>query len=854
MAPKNKNKSNNNNNGNYQQQQMQSSTIPETTTTSTTSNSTSEKDLKFMEQENYYARKLIPAEFYMIASASDNQNAQEAYNMQYSNEMLLPNAAGSVGGACTSALLTALHRKNRGGGSGSIKEDKEKITWVQMLQKMRKTMNKMNHFHQTPQLSSSRMIDVNKPMQIVPSNFTIYNEKRALLIGINYVNAPSDKRLRACHNDVYNMKRYLNEKEGFKDRDMLLLLDDEDHGLPTKTNILNGFKMLVEQSQPGDVVFVQFSGHGGQVLDVDGDEDDGYDETIYPCDYDRAGCILDDDIYRKLVKPMSNGVHCTVLMDCCHSGSVLDLPYECNATHLKMKIQKDFDSNLYFKDITDRINRNDRTLTELILDPGNKPLDADSDSDATSTDGDDSTVTSSDNDDEKRLQKKKPSTSNNEFPLSTDEKGFLKLNKAIRQNYRIEKVIIRNHFFDSYTKKQQTKLLKSVGCLDFCEIVEIYDCNKLKFDQVKFMALETKSIRQIRIGNIAFDNTGSELKEFIEFLRVDTTILKYNFDDCRFVSTKEKRPDELPKFRKPRSTYEDSEEDRTEGSYYDNISGETADRSDMLSKSSRPISTRFLNSKKIKNKNIRYNDSSNSNNNDAMMSSYSERPQMRRSSSSSSSSGRIFDSNDETIDNNNSNKSGSGNSREKKSSLKKLFQRSNSVFNLSSKKERSSILSRLKRNKKQQQDDSTNSDVVDCSESSWLENSKNTNNNNSSKNIKSKNKSNNDKRGRSAKAVDNYNSETQESSNSGSISSSENPLSSSSLTERNTKKDSKQRELLSVQSERTSSSSSRYSKNNKLRKSSSSSSKNKDTNSIRSVSERPTLRKSKLKSSMSQRF
>lgn len=44
--------------------------------------------------------------------------------------------------------------------------------------------------------------------------------------------------------------------------------------------------------------FFHFSGHGGRVKDVDGDEDDGYDETIYPVDHDRyqgdSGQIVDD--------------------------------------------------------------------------------------------------------------------------------------------------------------------------------------------------------------------------------------------------------------------------------------------------------------------------------------------------------------------------------------------------------------------------------------------------------------------------------------------------------------------------------------------------------------------------------
>ena len=64
-----------------------------------------------------------------------------------------------------------------------------------------------------------------------------------------------------------------------------------------------------------------------RVVDQDGDEDDGYDETLIPVDFQRAGQIRDDNLLKHLVKPMSAGVTMTCLMDCCHSGTVLDLPY-----------------------------------------------------------------------------------------------------------------------------------------------------------------------------------------------------------------------------------------------------------------------------------------------------------------------------------------------------------------------------------------------------------------------------------------------------------------------------------------------------------------------------------------------
>lgn len=69
------------------------------------------------------------------------------------------------------------------------------------------------------------------------------------------------------------------------------------------------------------------AGHGGQTEDEDGDEEDGYDEVIYPVDYKAAGHITDDEVHHLVVRPLQAGVRLTAIFDSCHSGSMLDLPY-----------------------------------------------------------------------------------------------------------------------------------------------------------------------------------------------------------------------------------------------------------------------------------------------------------------------------------------------------------------------------------------------------------------------------------------------------------------------------------------------------------------------------------------------
>jgi len=107
---------------------------------------------------------------------------------------------------------------------------------------------------------------------------------------------------------------------------MTILLDDEEYKYPTFMNIVEAFKAISEESKPGDAVFVLFSGHGGRVLDAPHDAE-SYDEVILPCDFKQSGLIRDTLIFKTLIAPMRYGVTVTILVDCCDTGMVVDMPY-----------------------------------------------------------------------------------------------------------------------------------------------------------------------------------------------------------------------------------------------------------------------------------------------------------------------------------------------------------------------------------------------------------------------------------------------------------------------------------------------------------------------------------------------
>ncbi|KAH6654472.1 Metacaspase-1 [Truncatella angustata] len=151
--------------------------------------------------------------------------------------------------------------------------------------------------------------------------------RKALLIGINYIGQKNE--LRGCINDVKNLSAFLIERYNYKYEDMVILTDDQSDAVrhPTKANIIRAMGWLVQGAQPGDSLFLHYSGHGGQTEDLDGDEDDGFDEVIYPVDFQTAGHIVDDNIHDMCVKPLLPGVRLTAIFDSCHSGTAMDLPY-----------------------------------------------------------------------------------------------------------------------------------------------------------------------------------------------------------------------------------------------------------------------------------------------------------------------------------------------------------------------------------------------------------------------------------------------------------------------------------------------------------------------------------------------
>ena len=154
--------------------------------------------------------------------------------------------------------------------------------------------------------------------------------RRALLIGISEYTThtqPSDDVWANIHgaNDVELLSQTLN-KQDFKIKKLT-------NKAATAQQIRKEFARFISSCRPGDIVYLHFSCHGQPVEDLNGDEEDGWDEAIIPVDaqkvyhkgkYTGENHIIDDELneyLRSIRTKVGNKGFVYVVIDACHAGS-----------------------------------------------------------------------------------------------------------------------------------------------------------------------------------------------------------------------------------------------------------------------------------------------------------------------------------------------------------------------------------------------------------------------------------------------------------------------------------------------------------------------------------------------------
>jgi hypothetical protein len=154
--------------------------------------------------------------------------------------------------------------------------------------------------------------------------------KKACLIGINYTNTSNE--LYGCVNDVMNLKTMLETKYKYNPENIRTIINEQ----ATRNTILREFALLLKNATSGDILFFSYSGHGTYTIDRSGEEIDGKDELLVSVD---NYAIFDDELKQIIDIYLKPNVKLFTLFDNCHSGTILDLPYQYFKTTTQSPIE-----------------------------------------------------------------------------------------------------------------------------------------------------------------------------------------------------------------------------------------------------------------------------------------------------------------------------------------------------------------------------------------------------------------------------------------------------------------------------------------------------------------------------------
>ncbi len=148
-------------------------------------------------------------------------------------------------------------------------------------------------------------------------------EYYALLLGVGDYNGDGDTddedELPCPEKDANDMKEALEAGANWQSNNIKKLTDQN----ANKDNILNRINWLLNIEDENDISVIYFAGHGTQISDEDGDEDDEYDEALVLFD----AIWVDDDL--KDILDLFDG-KVVVILDCCHSGGMMPCSYDEN--------------------------------------------------------------------------------------------------------------------------------------------------------------------------------------------------------------------------------------------------------------------------------------------------------------------------------------------------------------------------------------------------------------------------------------------------------------------------------------------------------------------------------------------
>lgn len=177
----------------------------------------------------------------------------------------------------------------------------------------------------------------------------------SLHIGLNYVDPNHyggwDGKLTSCENDAYDMQAIV-ESLNYSTKTLI-------REQATRKNVINAITEYSKQLEKGDILYISYSAHGGQIVDQNSEEEDALDETW--CLFD--GQLIDDELYY-LWSLFKSGVRIFVTSDSCNSGTILKEFYASHDTNTQ---QITYSSKNTPVEIASRTYYNNKAFYDKIL-------------------------------------------------------------------------------------------------------------------------------------------------------------------------------------------------------------------------------------------------------------------------------------------------------------------------------------------------------------------------------------------------------------------------------------------------------------------------------------------------------
>jgi hypothetical protein len=145
------------------------------------------------------------------------------------------------------------------------------------------------------------------------------NKSHSLFCGINYIGSPNE--LKGCVDDADKLALFMQSR-GWDARKCTRL--DHRSIMPTHVNMISAFRTLLTSIAPGETGMFYYSGHGSFTKDMNNNETSGYDQVLLPVDMIP---IVDDELKQMIQTYLRPNATLIVIMDCCFSGTALDLKY-----------------------------------------------------------------------------------------------------------------------------------------------------------------------------------------------------------------------------------------------------------------------------------------------------------------------------------------------------------------------------------------------------------------------------------------------------------------------------------------------------------------------------------------------